>query len=112
MLQQMVRQVKGKRRLADADRPGKDQRMRQFSRAIGGSEHRGRLLMADQAQRLGRLRYTVQCVVLLGSDAFEDHAGAACRLRAGALASSAANTTAVMTSSTAAGGADASITMQ
>ena len=33
-------------------------------------------MVADETSRLGRFRHAVQRVVLLGSDAFEDHAGA------------------------------------
>ncbi len=108
----MVRQVEGQRRLADADRPGEDQRMRQLSRSIGGGKHLGRLPVPDQTGRFGRFGHAVQRIVLFRRDAFEDHTGAACLLRAGALASRATNTAAVTTCSTVSGSADASMTMQ
>ena len=54
MFEKVMRQVEGKRRLADAVRPGEDQRMRQLARAVCGGKHAYCLRMADEPRRFRR----------------------------------------------------------
>ena len=70
----MVGQVEGQRRLADALRPGKEQRVRQLAGPIGGRQHACSRFVADQTWVFRRLGNAVQGVVLFGRDAFEHHA--------------------------------------
>ncbi len=48
--QEMVGEVEGERRLADAERPRKQQRVRQLAGAIGRGQHRGRRAVAEEMQ--------------------------------------------------------------
>jgi hypothetical protein len=100
MTQQMIGEVKGQCRLADAYRAGEDKGMRQLARAIGRGQHRGRLFMAEQARVFGRLGNAVERVVLFGGDPFEHQASALARLPAVARASRAAKTASVIWCST------------
>ena len=110
--QQIVRQMEGERRLADADGTGKDQRMRQLAGAIGSGQHGSRLFVAKQMRVFGRLRHFVERVVLFGGKAFEHQASALARLPLAACASRAANTASVTAFSTVSGGCAASISRQ
>ena len=70
--EQMMRQVEGQRRLADAARSGRNQRVRQLAGAIGARpaalrQRHGRTAAAV----LGRLGHAVERVVLLRCDALE-----------------------------------------
>ena len=110
--QQMISQVESKRSLADAGRAGKQQCVRQLAGAIGRSQHRSCLPVADQARVLRRLGNAVQRVMLLGCDPFEHHASCVRSREAWERASSAAKTVAVTTFSTASASAEASMTTQ
>src|SRR5688572_32654626 len=58
----LFRSVERQRRLADAERTGKEQRMRQLAGVIGRRQHRRRLAMTEEIRVFGGLWNAVERV--------------------------------------------------
>src|SRR5688500_13686921 len=108
--QQVVGEAEGEGSLADPERSGEQQCMRQFAGPIGSRQHRSRLAMAEEIRGFGRFGDAIERVVLFGCDTFEHQAPCTASWSACDRASSAAKTAAVTAFSTISASTEASTT--